>query len=151
MENKGKLILELTYCFTFIFHRRSLYYMRVSASYFSFQYLLLSLTSIINPSTTSWRKQSHLKIWPIELAFLRTILFSSLLFSRVRSKVSSLITSSPSPFSSSTKFQSSPTNATNKSITLNQFLLSSVFSLIFKRGIYLLNAPLAIIIKYAAY
>ena len=68
-----------------------LHLFRSSASSFSSQYLLLCLkssrscvclllpptpyTSVICPPMASWRRQFLLRIWPIQLAFLRGILF----------------------------------------------------------------------------
>ena len=77
-----------------------------SASSFSSQYLLLFLkssrncvllpptpfTSVICPSMPSWWRQFLLRIWPIQLAFLRRILFTSVLFSPIRSRTCSLVT-----------------------------------------------------------
>ena len=70
-----------------------LHLFRSSASSFSSQYLLLFLksswscvlllptpfTSVICPSMASWRKQFLLRIWPIQLTFLRRLLFRSVL------------------------------------------------------------------------
>ena len=71
-----------------------LHLFRSSASSFSSQYLLFlkpsrscvlllptPFTSVICPSMASWRRQFLLRIWPIQLAFLRRILFRSILFS----------------------------------------------------------------------
>ena len=69
-----------------------LHLFRSSASSFSSQYLLLFLksskscvillptpfNSIICPSMASWRRQFLLRIWPIQLAFLRRILLISI-------------------------------------------------------------------------
>ena len=49
---------------------------------------------VIFPSLASWRRQFVLKIWPIQLAFLRRILFISVLFSPISSRTCSLVTSS---------------------------------------------------------
>ena len=99
---------------------------RSSASSFSSQYLLLLLkssrscvllllptpfTCVISPLMALWRRQFLLRIWPTQLAFLRRILFRSVLFSPIRFLTSSLVTFKTilsSPFSSSTTFQSSP-------------------------------------------
>ena len=51
--------------------------------FFSFHFRHLSMTS--------WRRQFLLRIWPIQLAFLRRILFRSVLFSPIRSRTCSLI------------------------------------------------------------
>ena len=40
----------------------------------------------------SWRRQFLLRIWPIQLAFLRRILFRSVLFSPIRLRTCSLVT-----------------------------------------------------------
>ena len=96
-----------------------------SASAFSSQYFLLFLkssrscillpatlfTSVICPSMVSRRRQFRLRIWSIQLAILRRILFRNALFSpidqeSVHYSLSFAILSSP--FSSSTTFQSSP-------------------------------------------
>ena len=77
-----------------------------SASFFSSQYLLLFLkssrscvlllptpfTSVICPSAASWIRQFLLRIWPIQLAFLRRILFNSVLFSPISSRTCSFVT-----------------------------------------------------------
>ena len=106
-----------------------LHLFRSSASSFSSQYLLLFLrssrscvlvlptpfTSVLCPSMASRRRQFLLTIWPIQLAFLLTILFIIILFSPIRSINDSLVTFSDhlsSQFSSSTKFQSSPNTST---------------------------------------
>jgi hypothetical protein len=79
---------------------------RSSAFFFSSQYLLLFLKScrscvlliptpfisVICPSIVSWRRQFLLKIWPIQLAFLRRILFRSVFFYPKRSRTCSLVT-----------------------------------------------------------
>ena len=84
----------------------SLHLFRSSASSFSSQYLLLFLkssrscvrlfptpfTSVICTSMASWRRQFLLRIWLIQLAFLRRILFRSDLFSPIRSRTCSLVT-----------------------------------------------------------
>ena len=61
-------------------------------------------TSVICPSMASWRRQFLLRICPIQLAFLRRILFRSVLFSPIRSIISSLVTFSDH-FSFCTLFQ----------------------------------------------
>ena len=89
-----------------------LHLFRSSAYSFSSQYLLLSLkssricvillptplTSVIRPSMASCRRQFLLRIWPIQLAFLRRIFFRSVLFSPIRSRTCSLVTLSLWPF-----------------------------------------------------
>ena len=83
-----------------------LHLFRSSASSFTSQYLLLffksstssvpllpiPFTSVISPSMASWRRQFLLRIWPIQLDFLRRILFISVLFSHIRSRTCSLVT-----------------------------------------------------------
>ena len=72
-----------------------LHLFRSSASSFSSQYLLLFLklsricvlllltpfASVICPSMASWRTQSLIRLWPIQLTFLQRILFRRVLFS----------------------------------------------------------------------
>ena len=79
---------------------------RSSASSFSSQYLLLfpnssrnwvllipiHFTSVICPSLASWRRQFLLRIWRIQLTFLRSILFKSVPFSSTYSTFCSLVT-----------------------------------------------------------
>ena len=76
-----------------------------SFSIFSSQYLLLfpkswkscvlllptPFASVICPSMESWGRQFFLRIWPIQLAFLRRRLFRSVLISPKRSKTCSLV------------------------------------------------------------
>ena len=98
---------------------------RSSASSFNSKYLLLflklsrscipplptPLTSVICPSMASWRRQ-FLRIWSIQLAFLRKILFRIFLFSPIRTRTSLYtLTILSSPFSYSTTCQRSPDNS----------------------------------------
>ena len=82
-----------------------LHLFRSSASSFSSQYLLLFLkssrscvlllptpfTSVIRPSMASWKRQFLRRIWPNQLAFLRRILFRSVLFSHIKSRTCSSV------------------------------------------------------------
>ena len=61
----------------------------LEAVFFFFQ--LHSLTSSVL-QWHSWRRQFILKIWPIQLTFLRRILFRNVLFSPIRSRTCSLVT-----------------------------------------------------------
>ena len=83
----------------------SFHLFRSSASSFNFQYLLLFLKSsrgcvlllvLPTPFTfvicPSWRRQFLLRIRPIQLVFLHTILFRSVLFSPIRSRTCLLVT-----------------------------------------------------------
>ena len=105
-----------------------LHLFRSSSSTFSSQYLLflkssrsciilltIPFTSVIFPSIVSWRRQFLLRIWPIQLAFLRSILFRSVLFSYTFKNLFIsyfLWQILSSPFSSSTTFQSCPNTST---------------------------------------
>ena len=83
--------------------KRLFLHLRSSASSFSSQYLFLFLrssrscvlllptpfTPVICPSMASWRRQFLLRIWTIQLAFLRRILFISVLLFPICSLVTS--------------------------------------------------------------
>jgi hypothetical protein len=56
--------------------------------------LLIPFTSVIYPSMTSRRRLFLLRKCPIQLAFLRSLLFRSFLFYRIRLKTCSLVTPS---------------------------------------------------------
>ena len=95
---------------------------RSSASSFSSQYLLLFLkssricvlflpTPFASVMKASWKRQFLLRIWPIQLLFLRRILFRCVLSSPIRSRTCSLVTFSDHFIFSillHTTFQSSP-------------------------------------------
>ena len=118
-------------------------------------------TSVIFPSMPSWRRQFLLRIWAIQFTFLRRILFRSVLFSPIRSRTGSLVTfsdhfifsvflqnylSKPSKYFRS-NFLSVQISELYKAMLqkqhLTNFFLSSMFSLLDKSDICLLNASLA--------
>ena len=115
----------------------------------SYVLLLTPFTSVIYPSMTSWGRQFLLRIWPIQLAFLLRILFSSVLFSLMTSRTFSLVTLSDnfifsillqhnisklSKYSRSNFLNvqiSEPYNSMHQTYPLTNFFLNSMFILLF--------------------